>query len=157
MAFFNEIKNKVVDTTQSAVKATKEMAEVSRLNSQISEEQRKIWNLHSQIGQMYFEKYGAEAEPPFDEMCTAIITANEQIAKLQNDIRTVKGLKRCPNCNADIPLTAAFCASCGAAAAAPEPSQAVSAVVEKRVCTHCGAELENGASFCSTCGQKQGE
>jgi hypothetical protein len=68
MALFDDIKKKVLDTTQSAVKVTKELAETAKLNSQIAEEQRKIGNLYYQIGKLYFEKYGVEAEAPFGEM-----------------------------------------------------------------------------------------
>jgi predicted nucleic acid-binding Zn ribbon protein len=154
MALFDDIKKKVTDTTQGAVKATKELAETARLNSQISEAQRKLANLQSQLGRMYFEKYGAEAEPPFNEICTAIIAANEQIAKLQLDIQMVKGVKHCPNCGNDVPMSSAFCGKCGSAVANPAQVQPVEAVEVLR-CVHCGEELESGSLFCGSCGQRQ--
>lgn len=153
MAFFNDFKKKVSDTTQGAVKATKDWAEINRFNSQIAEEQRKILSAESQIGKMYFEKYGVNCEPPFNEMCAAIAGANEQIEKLQIEIQRVKGLKRCPSCGNDVPITSAFCGNCGTAVATPVQETATAA--ETLFCANCGAELENGAIFCGSCGHKQ--
>jgi hypothetical protein len=155
MALFDDIKRKVADTTQGAVKATKELAETARLNSQISDEQRKIGNHYSQIGKLYYEQYGNNAEPPFDEMCAAIRAAAAQIDKLQLDVQLVKGVKRCPSCGADVALSAGFCGKCGSkvetSAPAPEPN---AATAELRRCANCSAELEAGAVFCGSCGAK---
>ncbi|MDR1210339.1 MAG: zinc ribbon domain-containing protein [Clostridiales bacterium] len=153
MALFDDIKKKVADTTQGAVKATKEFAETARLNSRISEEQRKIGSLYSQIGKLYYERRREDAEPPFDELCAAITAATEQIEKLQSEIQLVKGVKRCPNCGFDLPLTAVFCGKCGSKVETPEARTEPTAP-EVRLCAHCGEELENGAVFCGSCGQK---
>ncbi len=49
----------------------------------------------------------------------------------------------CPNCSADQPDDARFCASCGSALGAPS-------------CGACGAPLLPGARFCNACGSPQG-
>ena len=154
MALFDDIKKKVADTTQGAVKATKDLADIARLNSQISDAQGKIEGLYRQIGKLYFETCGEMAAEPFGEMCAEITAANAQIAKLQAELQVVKGLKRCPNCGADIPMASGFCGKCGTAVESPAPEPApVEAAVS--YCVHCGAVLENGAVFCGGCGQKQ--
>jgi DNA-directed RNA polymerase subunit RPC12/RpoP len=153
MALFDDIKRKVADTTQGAVKATREFAETTRLNSRISEEQRQIGGLYSQIGKLYYEQRREDAEPPFDELCAAITEAEEQIEKLRLEIQFVKGVKRCPVCGSDVPLTAGFCGKCGSTVETPE-TQTEPAAPEIRRCAHCGAELENEAVFCGSCGQK---
>jgi ribosomal protein L40E len=154
MALFDDIKKKVSDTTQSAVKATKELAETTRLNSQISDEQRKIGGLYSQLGKLYFEKYGIEAESPFGEICAAIVASSAQIEKLQMDIQFVKGVKRCQSCGADIPLASGFCGKCGSKVETPVTQPDVVAA-DIQHCVHCGAEIENEALFCGSCGKKQ--
>jgi ribosomal protein L40E len=153
MALFDDIKKKVSDTTQGAVKATRELAETTRLNSQISEEQRRIANLYSQVGKLYFDKYGAGAEPPFNELCAAITASNERIEKLKLDIQLVKGVKCCPSCGADVPVSSSFCGKCGAAVETPQPQQGERPAEETKRCEKCGAELESGAMFCGSCGQ----
>ena len=155
MPLFDEIKKKVSDSTHSAVKATKELAETARLNSQIADEQRKIGSLYAQIGKLYFDKYGTDSEAPFGELCAGIAEANEQIAKLQLSIQLVKGIKRCASCGADVPLAAVFCGKCGSAVAAPSIPADDPVVSEVRLCSKCGEKLEEGAMFCASCGQKQ--
>jgi predicted nucleic acid-binding Zn ribbon protein len=164
---FDEIKKKVTTTTQNAVKATKDMLETSRLNTQIADEQRKMNNCYTQIGKLYFEKYGAETEAPFDELCAGIISANAQIEKLEWEIQQIKGTKHCPNCGAEISAAAGFCSGCGAAVEIIVPPQdevdsadgmvstETNAAIENvRHCSHCGDVLESGALFCASCGQK---
>jgi predicted amidophosphoribosyltransferase len=50
------------------------------------------------------EKWGVE-----------IVAADKLIAKLQIDIQLVKGVKRCPSCGADVPVSSGFCGKCGSA------------------------------------------
>ena len=49
--------------------------------------------------------------------------------------------KACPNCNAQAPITAKFCATCGT----PFPVAAT--------CPNCSSPVDAGAKFCSNCGQ----
>lgn len=51
----------------------------------------------------------------------------------------------CPNCNAEAPGAAKYCAGCGCPL---EPEQA------PRYCTECGSKNEAGATECDTCGWK---
>ena len=164
MALFDDIKKKVTDSTQSAVKATKELAETSKLNSQISDEQRKIASLYSEVGKQYFAEYGATSGGPLDELCAQIIAANEQIANLQAEIQVIKGVKTCPTCGAELPVTSGFCGKCGTAVETPvvaepepeiEPAAEAEVEPQPRFCSNCGTELEDGAMFCGNCGTKQ--
>ena len=148
-SLFDEIKKKVVDTTQGAVKATKEMAEASRFYGQINDEKRKINDLHLQIGKTYFEKYGVEAEAPFGEMCKEIVAAYEQIEQLQLEIQRVKGLKNCQNCGEEIALESRFCANCGTESQDEALQQA-----DLKQCENCKGMMDSEAVFCSSCGHK---
>ncbi len=155
MALFNDFKKKVVGTTQSAVKATKDLAESSKLNSQVTDEQRKIEGLYSKLGKLYFEHFGDQAEQPLKELCDEIKTAQEIITGLQLEIQRVKGIKICPNCGAELALTVGFCSECGTAVETPAATEEKEPIIEKsKHCASCGAELEEGALFCSSCGQK---
>ncbi|MFA5536130.1 MAG: zinc ribbon domain-containing protein [Bacillota bacterium] len=155
MALFNDFKKKVVGTTQSAVKATKELAESSKLNSQITDEQRKIEGLYSKLGKLYFETLGDKAEQPLEELCAEIKATQEVITKLQLEVQRIKGIKVCPNCGTELALTAGFCSECGTAVETPvAPEEKEPPAEEPNHCTNCGTELEEGALFCSSCGQK---
>ncbi|MDR1665011.1 MAG: zinc ribbon domain-containing protein [Clostridiales bacterium] len=152
MAFLDRLQKGM----QDVVKGTKEIAEVARQNSLISDEQRRIADLYAQIGKICFETTEADPESPIGKMFLEIKAANERIAGYQDAIRQIKGTKRCPNCGADVPLNVAFCGACGAKVETPadEPVNP-EPVSEKRRCSACGAELEDGVMFCTACGQRQ--
>ena len=113
MPLFNDLGKKLSATTQNVVRGTKELADTAKLNSQISDENKQIANLYSQIGKQYYESSEADAETPLGKLCLAINEAKERIAKLEAEILEIKGVKRCPSCGADIPPGTAFCGACG--------------------------------------------
>jgi predicted amidophosphoribosyltransferase len=154
MAFLDDLSNKITATTQNVVRGTKGLTDTARLNSLISEEQRQIANLYSQIGKLYCETAEIDAGTPLGELCLAVTASNERIAKYNDEILEIKGSRRCPNCGADISLNSAFCGACGSKMEIPPEKPAASAP-EKRFCMHCGAELTEGIVFCISCGQKQ--
>lgn len=55
MAFFEEIGKRLTDAGQNVAKQTKNLADVTQLNSAISEREKKIAQLFSAIGQAYYE------------------------------------------------------------------------------------------------------
>ncbi|MCL1965353.1 MAG: zinc ribbon domain-containing protein [Firmicutes bacterium] len=113
MAFFNEIGKKISQTTQSAVKGTKNLADIARLHSQIAEEQKLLSTLFAQMGKKYYELYPDAADEPFAPICASIAGSLHKIATLRDEIQRVKGVQKCPGCGAEIPMTATFCGICG--------------------------------------------
>lgn len=126
MAFFDELGKKVSQAGQAAVEKTKEMAAVSKINSSISDEERKINNNYLEIGKLYFATHEANAEPDFAAMVAAIRESNDKIAEYRKQIMEVKGVVICEKCGAEIAGGAAFCASCGA----PAPAKAETSAEE---------------------------
>jgi hypothetical protein len=160
MAFFDDLKRKVSETSQGAVKAAKDYAEEARIKGLISTEQRNIQTSFTSIGKLFYEKYKEETESPFKELCAEVTGANERIVKLQHDLQLVKGVKRCANCGADIPATSTFCGVCGQVVeTAPKAGGAAAAAgapeAEPEYCYYCAAPLETGSTFCGVCGKKQ--
>ena len=54
---------------------------------------------------------------------------------------TNTNMKACPNCNAQAPMAAKFCSTCGN----PFP--------QSKSCPNCGNQVAEGAKFCANCGQ----
>lgn len=61
------------------------------------------------------------------------------------------GARACQECGEQLAPQAAFCRSCGAKYATPEPGPEQKPETTP-VCTKCGATLSSGASFCRACG-----
>ena len=149
MAIFGEIGKKISQTTQSAVKGTKDLADIARLNSQISDEQKLLNSFFMQIGKRFYELYHDSAEENFSSLCASITETMGKITNLRDEIQKIKGIKKCPGCGGEIPITTTFCGTCGydtrKESESTEPSSK---------CPNCNKELINNVAFCTDCGQK---
>jgi len=163
MAFFEDLGKKISDVSQSTMQKGKDFAEVQKLNSSISDEQKKINEALMQIGKLYYSKYKDNADADMVQYINAITEGEAKIEDYKKQIVVIKGVKPCPQCGADVTSTAAFCNSCGAKITAPEttteaPAPVAEAPTEEApatvFCTNCGAKLNAGAAFCTSCGTK---
>lgn len=112
-SLFNDLGKKISQTSQEAVKKAKELAEIAKLNSSISEEERNINKFLTQMGEKYLELYGDTTEEPFASYCESIRTSKKKIKSLEKEIRFIRNIKTCSNCGADNPNDSVFCSSCG--------------------------------------------
>ena len=157
MAIFSELGKKISQTTQSAVKGTKDFADITRLNSQISDEQKQITNYYAQIGMRYYELHAAAPEDEvFAGFCTSIAGCVEKIAVLQAEIQKIKGIKKCLGCGAEVPIASVFCGICGHDTRKDAEAEAgvEVAVSNAPLCPGCNKEIEPGTAFCTGCGGK---
>jgi len=152
MAFWDDIKNKVSDTANSAVNKANEIAEVSKLNGLIAEEDKKIKNLYYQIGKLYVAQCGNNPDPAFAELVAAVIESGRAMKEYKDQINVLKGIRICDKCGADVPKGAAFCNACGNQM--PVVPEFDTDKFDK--CPVCGALVEKGMRFCTTCGQAMG-
>jgi len=154
MAFFGEIGKKISETTQSAVKGTKDFAEVTKLNSQISDEQKQIDNAYLQMGKLYYDRFATTTDDAeFAAFCTAINQNLAKISTLRAEIQKIKGIKKCTGCGAEVPMTTSFCGFCGFDTRT-STTEEVEAMDQTPRCSGCNKELTGGAAFCTGCGQK---
>lgn len=149
MAFFDKLSKSVTEVGQKTIAKTKELADTSKLNVMISEQERIITNQYLQIGRMYASIHKDDFEDEFKEMIAAIADADAKIKDYEKQIQEIKGVQCCEKCGAEVPDGAAFCSSCGAAM--PDVQEPVSAGYIK--CENCGAEIQEGMRFCTSCGK----
>ena len=152
MPLFNDLSKKITATTQNVVRGTKDMTDTARLNSLIAEEQKQITGLYLKIGKLYYETNEADMDTQLGKLCFAINAANERIAKYEDGILQIKGVKRCPSCGVDIPINAVFCGGCGSKI--NNASEKNMAFEHKKTCGSCGAEVAENLAFCTSCGHK---
>ena len=154
MAFFDQMGQKLSQTGRDAVKKTKDMAEVVKLNNAIAEEQRKIEGNYLQIGKDYYENYADKGDPIFQDCVDGIRRSEAAILEMKSAIQQLKGLLTCPSCGSELPVGTAFCNVCGAklpeAQMNVEPAPPAGGIV----CKVCGTVMQEGMSFCTNCGAK---
>lgn len=114
MAFFEDFGKKISQAGQATLQKTKEMADIAKVNSAISDEEKKINDLYLQIGKLYVELHVADAEDSFKSAIEEIANAIKRIEEYKKQLLEIKGVARCSKCGAEVPVGSVFCAVCGA-------------------------------------------
>ena len=150
MALFDKKKKKLAQTGQSAVKKTKDMAEVAKINSMISDEEKSINNNYYQIGKLYVSMHGNDCEDDFKGMLESIRQSEKKIVEYKEQVQLIKGVVRCEKCGGEVSINSAFCNSCGAPMPKRVPVQTYDEDTIK--CDKCGKYVKKGMRFCTSCG-----
>lgn len=148
MAFWDNFSQKASETTAKAIQKAKEMSDVAKLNSMISEEESKINNSYYQIGKLYVTIHSHDCEEEFANLVAAIGQAEEKIQSYRQQIQDIKGVVRCAQCGAEVQSGVSFCSSCGA----PMPKVQPINVDNLVQCKSCGAMMKKEMRFCTMCG-----
>lgn len=151
MSFFDNIGSKASAAGQAAAEKARNFAEVNRLNGVISDHEKRISRLYFEIGQSYYMRHKDDPESEELERIAAITDTNEKIAVCREQIKTLKGVEKCPNCGADVQNGSQFCNNCGTRM---PPASMKTAPKTGLTCPTCGTELESDAAFCFNCGTK---
>lgn len=170
MAFFEKFGEKISSAGKDMAKKTKELADITKLNMQIGSEEDNIKSKYIEIGKLYYELFSSNPDERLAPLCTSITESLGKISSYKEQIQSIKGVKKCSNCGAEIVNSALFCSSCGNKTSseeekAPEETndESVKEAEEETiavedapasVCPNCNAELDKDAAFCANCGQK---
>ena len=152
MAFFEQIGKKITNAGQSVAQQTKNFADVTQLNSAISESEKKISQIFLNIGQMYYEAHKHDLEAEYQENITEISNLYSEIAQNQEKIKQIKGVVKCPQCGANVPLNASFCNACGAKIERDSVGETNGGI--HKICPVCHSAVDPEDSFCNHCGAK---
>lgn len=153
MDFFEQLGKKLTDAGQNVAQQAKNIADVARLNSEMSAKERAITQLYTEIGHAYYDRHknGPDAEEL--QTISEISALYEEITQHQETIKQIKGVGKCPSCGGDVPVGAAFCNACGAQILAASAS-ACEEMPETKTCPNCHAVLDSDILFCVFCGTK---
>ena len=141
-SFFDDIGKAFSNAGQK----TKNMADAAKLNSTISEEEKKLNSIYAQIGQTYIQLHFEDYEEPFAPLIQSYVESRKRIEDMTKRVKELKNITSCPGCGADISGNAAFCSKCGYRM----PPKAVPQ--GPVMCVSCGATIAPGMNFCTTCG-----
>ena len=156
MAFFEQFGKRISDMGEGVAQQTKKLADIARLNTSISDKEKKAVQLYTAIGQAYYERHREDADAEELDKIQELNRLHQEIKNQQEEIKQLKGVAKCPNCGADVSAHALFCNACGtkmpqeAESAPEEPAPAA----EGRTCPNCHAPVKEGNLFCNQCGTK---
>ncbi len=149
MAFFDNLGKKASEATAKAVQKAQELSEITRINSLISEEEKKISATYCQIGKLYVSAHASDSEESFSEMVATVLEGEQKVNDYRKLIQNIKGVRRCERCGAEVAKGVAFCSSCGA----PMPKVEGTLPEDAVKCESCGAIVKRGVRFCTACGK----
>lgn len=149
MAFWDNLGQKASETTAKAVQKAKDLSDIAKLNSIISDEESKINNNYLQIGKLYVAMHPQDGEENLRGIVDAINESNRKIQECRQKIQDIKKIVKCPQCGAEVPVGVAFCSACGTAMPKAQPGN-----INDRVrCEGCGSMVKKDARFCTVCGR----
>lgn len=143
MALLDDLNKKLSQASQKA----KDFSDSARINSLINEEEKKINGYYFQTGKLFVSLHANDYEPAFANIMAMIADSEARLSDLRNQLQQLKGAKKCPQCNFDVPLNSAFCPCCGLQMPI---SEAESNLVK---CTSCGQFVGKNLRFCTSCGK----
>ena len=126
MSFLNDLGKKIGGVAEVAADKAKDLAEITKLNYEISATQKQIDTEYMEIGKLIFSQEKDNPDSQVAELCRNIIAAQQTISDLDAKIQQIK---------TDVQTSAA-------------PSSAPL----KKFCTNCGTEVVGGSKFCPGCG-----
>lgn len=139
-------------TFTKAGQKTKQMTDIARINSLISDEEKKLNNIYTQIGKTYVEKNPSICQEDFTDYVDTAYDITKRIAEYKLQIQTMKGVVSCPSCGMEVSEGAKFCPACGTPI--PVIEKPVEEKPEEPKCPSCGAPIAQGQKFCVECGAK---
>ena len=114
MDFFDSLGEKIANAGDAAFQKGKDFADTQKAQSDIRGEERNIAGAYEQIGRQFVKDNPGEAEAKYGDLVARIKTSEENIQRLQAEIREIKHLGTCPSCGADYTKGQTFCSRCGA-------------------------------------------
>lgn len=92
MDFFEKLGDTITTKGKEVADKAKNQAEILSLKSQIATCEEVIKKNYLEIGRLFYEQYGADADAPFEKQRKAIKNARIGVNELQAKIDQLKGL-----------------------------------------------------------------
>lgn len=145
-------KSSISRFAQNAATKGKEVAEVTRINMEVSNTEQKIKKAHLDLG-AYVAEHPELVNTEEETVAGLLKTVEEskaELEKLKQNLLDVRNINICTACGAEVSRTSKFCGKCGA----PMDRSALETPQATNTCPDCGEPLEEGMAFCANCGKK---
>lgn len=117
MGFFDDLGKKASETYKNTAEKTNKLTKEIKLKSAINDCKDKIDEIYKEIGKKVYEKHireeNIDIKSELLEECSKIDAYATEINDMQKEMLSLKNIKVCPACGAQIKDESKFCPSCG--------------------------------------------
>ena len=132
MGFFDDLSKKASETYKNTAEKTNKLTREMKLKSLINDDKNKIEKIYAEIGKKIYEKHireeNIDIKSELAEECAKIDAYSKEIEDMNMEMLTLKDLRLCKKCAAQISINAKFCPSCGA----PQEEEKTAETVENK-------------------------
>ena len=113
MGLFEDFGKKVKDAGQKSVQKTREISEISRINTLISQAESDMYRIYYSIGKTYVSLHRDDSEEALKSMVSSVINLESEKEEYKKQIQLIRGIRLCGHCGAELLNGSQFCSSCG--------------------------------------------
>lgn len=114
MGIFEKVSETISSTSRDMANKARTVADVSKLKHQIFIEEEKIKDIYTELGKKYYKDNGSNPAEKYAPFCDEAYITKARIEKLKQQIYSIKGIKVCEKCGAEVDEEYQFCGICGA-------------------------------------------
>jgi len=92
---------------------SRQVVDLTKVGMKIDKEEKSIEKLYANLGRVFYQVNKEAPEVMYEDLFRTIAGAKKQIEYLQQELDTVRGLKRCVSCSGELEVTDSFCSVCG--------------------------------------------
>lgn len=117
MGFFNDLGKKASEAYNVTKEKTTKLSGELKLKAKITELRNKIEDIQFEMGKMVYAEFQAGTKGQNDEeikaKCEEIVNLENDIKKAEEEILSLKDIKKCVSCGAELSKEVEFCSKCG--------------------------------------------
>ena len=124
MDFFDKLGATLSSAGKDVSQKAKDLSGTAKLNLDIKAKEDLIQKQYTELGRIYYAAHKEDSAAEGINCIHAIREAEQEIARMKDEIMKIKGAVACPNCGAQLPVGTGFCGQCGTkiTGAAPTPA-----------------------------------
>jgi hypothetical protein len=85
-----DVAGSAADIAKDAAEKAKDKVEITKLNSLISSEEKKIQQYFQEIGEIIFQQEKENPDSPVAELCNKVLAAQQTIERIKQEIIQIK-------------------------------------------------------------------